>query len=117
MAATSTSMVATSQLSVPCTHKDHTYDVSGNKPTDTHTEVCQYCTTAFQPEQHQVVDGKCTVCGTTIEEPTGIMEKNVQSSMFNVQCNTWYTLEGVKLSRKPTAKGIYINNGKAVVIE
>ena len=29
----------------------------------------------------------------------------------------WYTLDGVKLSGKPTAKGIYINNGKKIVIK
>ena len=29
----------------------------------------------------------------------------------------WYTLDGVRLSGKPSRKGIYINNGKKVAIK
>ena len=29
----------------------------------------------------------------------------------------WYTLNGVRLNGKPTKKGIYINNGKKIVIK
>ena len=39
---------------------------------------------------------------------------NRQSSMVNRQ---WYDLSGRKLNAKPTAKGIYINNGKKIVIK
>ena len=42
---------------------------------------------------------------------------NEPSSMFNVQCSTWYDLSGRRLSAQPTAKGIYIRNGKLVVIK
>ena len=31
--------------------------------------------------------------------------------------DAWYTLDGVKLAAKPTAKGLYINNGKKVIIK
>ena len=31
--------------------------------------------------------------------------------------NTWYTLDGRKLSKKPTASGVYINNGRKTVIK
>ena len=34
-----------------------------------------------------------------------------------VKDNSWYTLDGRRLSGKPTARGIYINNGKKVVIK
>ena len=30
--------------------------------------------------------------------------------------NTWYTLQGIRLAEKPTLKGIYIHNGKKVVV-
>lgn len=40
---------------------------------------------------------------------------NVQSSMSNVQ-SSWYSLDGRKFSDKPAAKGVYINNGRKVVI-
>ena len=29
----------------------------------------------------------------------------------------WYTLDGVRLDGKPNTKGIYINNGKKIVIK
>ena len=99
----------------PCTHPDHTYNISGNKPTDTHTEVCQYCTTAFEPELHQVEDGKCVVCGTTIEESTGINEVSVERSA--VSDDAWYDLFGRKLSGKPVTKGVYIHNNRKIVVE
>ncbi|MBQ4041150.1 MAG: hypothetical protein II626_00795, partial [Prevotella sp.] len=34
-----------------------------------------------------------------------------------VTLDGWYTMDGVKLSGKPTKKGMYVNNGKTVVIE
>ncbi len=44
---------------------------------------------------------------------TGI--DKVQSSKFKAQSESWYTIDGQKLSGKPTKKGVYIFNGKAVV--
>ena len=48
-------------------------------------------------------------------ETTGIM--NVQCSMFNVQSDNWYSLNGQKFAGKPAQKGVYINNGKKFVIK
>jgi len=45
------------------------------------------------------------------DETTGI--KTVNS--HNV--DTWYTLDGRRLSAKPTQKGLYINNGRKTVIK
>jgi hypothetical protein len=39
----------------------------------------------------------------------------VQSSKFKVQSEEWYTIDGRNLKGMPTAKGVYIHNGKAVV--
>ena len=39
---------------------------------------------------------------------------NGQSSMAN---DEWYTLSGVRLNGKPSAKGIYIHNGKKIVVQ
>jgi hypothetical protein len=45
---------------------------------------------------------------------TGIVEmRNEKREMSN----DWYTLDGQKLDGQPTAKGVYINNGKKVVIK
>ena len=41
----------------------------------------------------------------------------VQSSKFKVQSNNWYTVDGRKLSGKPNAKGVYIQNGKKIVVK
>ena len=40
-----------------------------------------------------------------------------QWSMVNGQCSDWYTINGVKLSGKPTAPGMYINSGKKIIIK
>jgi hypothetical protein len=49
------------------------------------------------------------------EETTGILEVSAKSN--EVKDDVWYSLDGVRLSGKPTTKGIYINNGKKVVIK
>ena len=48
-----------------------------------------------------------------VPEPTGISA--VETDAAND--GAWYTLSGVKLDGKPTEKGIYICNGKKVVIK
>ena len=56
----------------------------------------------------------------TIEEPDGnttaIKVLNVET-METYSVDGWYTLNGVKLQGVPTQKGIYINNGKKVVVK
>lgn len=50
------------------------------------------------------------------DESTGILSLSADSkdAMDNA---AWYTLEGRRLTGKPTTKGLYINNGKKVVIK
>ena len=58
----------------------------------------------------------------TIEEPNGetnvtaISEVNVDAKA-SVKAEGWYTINGVKLNAAPTQKGLYINNGKKVIIK
>ena len=49
--------------------------------------------------------------GTTV-----IKELNMET-MSTTLANGWYTLNGIKLQGAPTEKGVYINNGKKVVIK
>ena len=49
------------------------------------------------------------------DEETGIATTNYTDSTDSD--NAWYDLSGRKLSGKPTTKGLYINNGKKVVIK
>lgn len=39
------------------------------------------------------------------------------SDVRGKRSDSWYDLQGRKLKGKPAQKGVYINNGKAVVIK
>ena len=49
------------------------------------------------------------------EDVTGIL--GVSADSTDVKDGVWYSLDGVRLSGKPTQSGLYINNGKKVVIK
>jgi hypothetical protein len=53
------------------------------------------------------------------DEATGIVSAEANSSLFTLHSSlsSWFTLDGRRLQTKPTAPGIYINNGKKVVIK
>ena len=40
----------------------------------------------------------------------------VSSSKSQVTSESWYSISGLKLNGKPTAEGIYIHNGKKIVV-
>ena len=46
------------------------------------------------------------------EDTTGIAPVGVDS-----ESGEWYTLQGLKIGKKPTTKGVYIHNGRKVVIK
>lgn len=50
-------------------------------------------------------------------EATGILNVNDNETLRYENDNYWYSLDGGKLSEKPTAKGVYIHNGVKVVIK
>ena len=52
------------------------------------------------------------------EDPAATGISNPQLAVGNHQSpNAWYTLDGRHLNGKPTAKGLYIHNGKKVVVK
>ena len=62
-------------------------------------------------------NGQTTAIGT-IDTKTGEMTFfDEQSGKAERDSEAWYTLDGVRLSGKPTKKGLYINNGKKIVIK
>ena len=68
-----------------------------------------------------VVGGSTSAARTlTIDlggDATGI-EENARCTMHNAQSDgEWYDLQGRRLSGQPTQKGVYIHNGRAVVIK
>ena len=57
----------------------------------------------------QEADGSTTTIRSIDADTTG------EGKAFAAQ--GWYTLDGMKLNAAPTEKGVYINNGKKVVIK
>ncbi|MCR5068610.1 MAG: hypothetical protein K6A78_02200 [Prevotella sp.] len=57
--------------------------------------------------------------GENDEEATGINEAAADSSLFtpHSSLSEWYTVDGIRLNGKPSKKGMYIHNGKKVVVE
>ena len=49
------------------------------------------------------------------EEATGILEVSANSN--EVKDDVWYSLDGVRLSGKPTQRGMYINKGKKILVK
>jgi len=50
-------------------------------------------------------------------ETTAIGTLDTTTGEMTFDSEAWYTLDGIRLSGKPSTKGIYINNGKKVVIK
>ena len=50
-------------------------------------------------------------------ETTAIGTLDTKTGELSFDSEAWYTLDGVRLSSKPSTKGIYINNGKKIVIK
>ncbi len=49
------------------------------------------------------------------EDVTGIL--GVSADSTDVKDGVWYSLDGVRLSGKPTQRGLYINNGKKILVK
>jgi hypothetical protein len=48
------------------------------------------------------------------DDATGIRSVSAESA---TKADGWYTLDGRKLAGKPTVSGVYVNNGRKVVIK
>ena len=73
-------------------------------------------------EAYLVLDPAATGARIFVEDlddngTTAIKELGVDGTNKAYSVDGWYTLNGVKLQAAPTAKGVYINNGKKVVIK
>ena len=51
------------------------------------------------------------------EDLTGIVNIERQSLDVKRSAGTWYSLDGRKLSTEPLQKGVYIHNGKKIIIK
>ena len=50
-------------------------------------------------------------------ETTAIGTLDTKTGEVTFDSEAWYTLDGVRLSGKPSTKGLYINNGKKVIVK
>ena len=51
------------------------------------------------------------------DNTTGITMEDGRGKTEELFSSDWYTINGVKLNGMPTKKGIYINNGRKVIIK
>ncbi len=68
--------------------------------------------TANGPETENCYQATPASYTLTIEDPDGIRNVNV-----NDNDNEWYNVNGVRLSGKPSQKGVYIVNGRKVLVK
>ncbi|MBQ3804529.1 MAG: hypothetical protein II844_01820 [Prevotella sp.] len=50
-------------------------------------------------------------------ETTGIGEIDTKTGEVTFDSEAWYTIDGIRLDGKPAKSGMYINNGKKVIVE
>ena len=50
------------------------------------------------------------------EEATGIIS-TTDCTDYTDKADVWHTVSGIRLNGKPSQKGMYIHNGKTVVVE
>ncbi len=55
--------------------------------------------------------------GGNSDDTTGITMEEENGKIENLFSPDWYTIDGVKLNGMPTKKGIYLNNGRKVIIK
>jgi hypothetical protein len=51
------------------------------------------------------------------DDASGISDATRLNNKEQIKNNNWFTLDGRRLQAKPTAPGIYLNNGKKVIIK
>ena len=74
---------------------------------------------AGDPTSTSALTAKSFVLNFDDGETTGINDVNTDSSLFTLHSSLsgWYTINGRKLNGRPTIKGLYIYNGKGIVIK
>ena len=70
----------------------------------------------FVTDQQQSAPQYISISGDLGEGTTGIDNLNVNDNLNDNEA-TWYDLNGRKLNGKPSQKGIYIKNGKKIVVK
>ena len=67
-----------------------------------------------RPADGGVAGARAFVMNFEEGETTGII---TMSDVRSEMSDGWYTIDGRKLSGKPSVKGVYVNNGRKVIIK
>ena len=101
------------------------YALNVNNQWDSYTSTAHLYGSTFFPNLRAVhpFEAYMTTSNDAAREFFSIFEDNMPTNIFNIinknnsEKDIWYTLDGLQLQSKPTAKGIYINNSKKVIIK
>ena len=103
------------------TTTDGTYQTTSTKSENTWKEPEGRPHLLSPMEAYVILDADATESRIFVEDfengTTVIKELGVDGTSKAYSVDGWYTLNGIKLQGVPTEKGIYINNGKKVVIK
>lgn len=78
---------------------------------------CQVIVMLFDANTGKFINAVRTAkVGDSPVDPSGISNL-VDSDSAKSADNAWYTLSGLKMNRKPTAAGVYVHQGKKIVIK
>ena len=79
------------------------------------TNTCTLHVPIGSKEKYEVANYWDDFLNIVEDLPTGIV--SIDNSQLTIDNGVWYTLNGVRLNGKPTKAGVYIVNGRAVVIK
>jgi len=79
------------------------------------TNTCMLHVPIGSKEKYEVANYWDDFLNIVEDLPTGIV--SIDNSQSTIDNGVWHTLNGVRLNGKPTIPGIYIVNGKRVVIK
>ena len=92
------------------------YDFTPDKTVECKADDYDFSTEPIAKEKITfLLDTQWLTEDKSTDTPSGISE--ITASKPAAISNEWYTLEGLRLDKAPTAKGIYIQNGRKVVIK
>lgn len=105
-------------LRAPAESERHTIAVNGQGISVEITDLTpgtDYAYRAYAKTSKGMVYGEERTFRTNGEQPSAIEDVSIQMDV--PRYDAWYTLDGVKLDKRPTKKGLYIKNGKKIVIK
>ena len=96
-------------------HIEEPLTINSNVFTNVPKTTCTLHVPIGSKEKYEVADVWKDFLNIVEDLPTGIV--SIENSQLIIDNDVWHTLNGVRLNGKPTKAGVYIVNGKTVVIK